>query len=563
MAKVRVHQSHFATVPKINTPRSTFDRSHVYKTTFDAGKLIPIFVDEALPGDSWKVNSTVFARLSTPAVPFMDNLYFNLQFYAVPMRLVWEHFINMCGEQEDPDDSTDYLVPQFQPVQSDFINVVGGKVTNEGSKCGRHSLWDYFGLPTRKPTGTTIPSVSMLYFRAYWLIWNQWFRDENLQDSVKIDRSDANRLVKTDGDETVNGFSVYYPAPRGKRFDYFTSALRSPQKGTAPVLSFGTSAPVELSGSATLKFPGTLQVGSDDGVTASGIGISGTSFGRVGDYPSAGFTNSAVDVPISGIQGFNANLTKSGSVLNINDIRMAFQVQRFLEKNARGGTRYNEFLLVQYGVVSPDARLQRAEFLGGFTKMVHVNPVVQTSATDDITPQGNLAAYAVLSARIAGFRKSFTEHTMIIGVCSVRADLTYQEGINRMWLHKSIYDFALPVFAHLGEQPIYNKEIFVSGAAVDDEAFGYQERYAEYRYKPSVITGKFRSSDPQSLDVWHLSQDFKNLPTLSNEFIQDNPPVKRVLAVQDEPDFLLDVAFNCKVTRCLPLYGTPGLVDHY
>lgn len=558
MAKVRVHQSHFATVPKINTPRSTFDRSHVYKTTFDAGKLIPIFVDEALPGDSWKLNSTVFARLSTPAVPFMDNLYFNLQFYAVPMRLVWEHFVNMCGEQEDPDDSTDYLVPQFQPVQSDFINVSEGKVTNEGSKCGRHSLWDYFGLPTRKPSGTSIPSVSMLYFRAYWLIWNQWFRDENLQDSVKIDRSDANRLVKTDDDETVNGFSVYYPAPRGKRFDYFTSALRSPQKGTAPVLSFGSSAPVvttgeqvkfDVNGLGDFPFVVAAQQGSPGG------GLYGTNVSR-SDY---------TDKPIAfgSVTGLRADLTKSGSVLNINDIRMAFQVQRFLEKNARGGTRYNEFLLVQYGVVSSDARLQRAEFLGGFTKMVHVNPVVQTSATDDITPQGNLAAYAVLSARIAGFRKSFTEHTMIIGVCSVRADLTYQEGINRMWLHKSIYDFALPVFAHLGEQPIYNKEIFVSGADVDDEAFGYQERYAEYRYKPSMITGKFRSSDPQSLDVWHLSQDFKNLPTLSNEFIQDNPPVKRVLAVQDEPDFLLDVAFNCKVTRCLPLYGTPGLVDHY
>lgn len=558
MAKVRVHQSHFATVPKINTPRSTFDRSHVYKTTFDAGKLIPIFVDEALPGDSWKVNSTVFARLSTPAVPFMDNLYFNLQFYAVPMRLVWEHFVNMCGEQEDPDDSTDYLVPQFQPVQSDFINVSEGKVTNEGSKCGRHSLWDYFGLPTRKPTGTTIPSVSMLYFRAYWLIWNQWFRDENLQDSVKIDRSDANRLVKTDGDETVNGFSVYYPAPRGKRFDYFTSALRSPQKGTAPVLSFGTSAPVVSTGEAIKFSNGSVK---NVNVVTGSSGYSGD-YATL-DFPGASQIGSLKPISFGSVTGLRADLTQSGSVLNINDIRMAFQVQRFLEKNARGGTRYNEFLLVQYGVVSPDARLQRAEFLGGFTKMVHVNPVVQTSATDDITPQGNLAAYAVLSARIAGFRKSFTEHTMIIGLCSVRADLTYQEGINRMWLHKSIYDFALPVFAHLGEQPIYNKEIFVSGAAVDDEAFGYQERYAEYRYKPSMITGKFRSSDPQSLDVWHLSQDFKNLPTLSNEFIQDNPPVKRVLAVQDEPDFLLDVAFNCKVTRCLPLYGTPGLVDHY
>lgn len=547
-----VSQSHFAMVPGVSVRRSKFDRSCIYKTTMDAGKLIPVFRDEVLPGDTWDISGNMFGRLSTPAVPFMDNLYLNVQFYFVPMRLVWEHWQNFCGEQEDPDDSTDYLVPQL---------VIKDKPTFD-KICARHSIWDYFGLPTKELQYTQPLTVSALYWRAYWLIWNEWFRDENLQDSVKIDRADANRIVKTDGDETVNGFSVYMPAPRGKRHDYFTSCLPWPQKGDPVMLPFGSEAPV-YGDSSQLKFTNNTEdtVGYAVGVSGhiNNIGGGVSSIGEAQKYITKDLMISK-SIPLDQ-SGFYADLSFA-STLNINDIRTAWQIQRFLERNARGGTRYVEFLKSQYGVISPDARLQRPEFLGAYTQFVNINPIAQTSASGEVTPQGNLAAIGVVGARFKGFVKSFTEHGIIIGLASVRADLTYQDNVERIFLHKTLYDFAFPVFAHLGEQVVYQQEIFPQGTADDLEAFGYQERYAEYRYKPSLITGKLRSSDPQSLDVWHLAQDFDNLPKLSNEFIQDKPPVKRVLAVQDEPDFILDIKWNCWCTRPLPMYGTPGLVDH-
>nr|DAK01805.1 MAG TPA: Major capsid protein [Microviridae sp.] len=547
--RIRVKQSHFANVPTVNFRRSTFDRSNVYKTTFDSGKLIPFYVDEVIPGDTWNLKATCFARLSTPAVPFMDNLYFYTMFFFVPMRLVWENTEKFFGEQEDPDDSTDFLIPQLVISSEDIFNKV----------CARATLWDYFGLPTRKPSSFDNPmSVSVLYFRAYWKIWNDWIRDENLQDSVKINRSDENKIVKTEDDETVNGFSVFEPGPRGKRFDYFTGALPRPQKGEPVSLPLVGDAPIVSNGSS-IKLAVDSPTGTQGYLAGNVISDHPGWIVNFGSYNDG--EKHQLFAPSGGATGMKADLT-SVTAATVNDLRQAFQIQRFMEMNARGGTRYVEFLKSQFGVVSPDARLQRSEYLGGSSSMVNINPVTQTSSTDSTTPQGNLAAIGVMGSRFHGFTKSFTEHGFIIGLCGVRADLSYQENINRMWLHKSIYDFALPVFAHLGEQPIYNKEIFVSGTSKDDEAFGFQERYGEYRYKPSLITGKLRSSDAQTLDVWHLSQSFTTLPTLSNEFIQDKPPIKRVLAVQDEPEFILDCMFNCKVTRCLPLYGVPGFIDH-
>lgn len=540
MANIRVRGHRFSDVPAMYMRRSKFDRSHVYKTTFNAGKLIPCFVDEVLPGDTGVLKVTDFCRLATPVVPFMDNLYLDWFFFFVPNRLVWEHWQNFCFEQDDPDDSTDYVIPT--------VTLPGNSTPGIA---GIGTVWDYFGLPT----GLTVtsPAVSALPFRALYLIWNEWFRDENLQNSFKIDRSDRNTVMDPDASkkpEWIDGDFAFQLPPRGKRHDYFTSALPWQQKGPGVELPLSGNAPV----------------GSPNYVTGDALTFTrfdtGTEFqsygaGR-GELVVAGGLTPGVDC-----MAMYADLSEV-TAATISDLRTAFQMQKFYERLARGGSRYTEVLRSFFGVVSPDSRLQRPEYLGGYSKRININPIAQTSATDATTPQGNLAAYGVTASRFHGFSKSFVEHGYIIGLCEVRADLTYQQGINRMWSRSTVYDFYWPTFAHLSEQAILMKEIYATGDPANDEVvFGYQERYGEYRYKPSQITGKFRSTYPQSLDVWHLSQKFENAPQLSAEFVQDNPPISRIKAVQDEPDFLLDVEFNYKCVRPLPLFGTPGLVDHF
>lgn len=510
----------FSRIPSVQIQRSTFDRSHGYKTAFNAGYLIPFFVDEVLPGDTFNLDTTIFARLSTPIVPFMDNLFLETFFFYVPTRLVWDNFQKFMGEQENPGDSTDYLVPSRS-------------YPDTGIAVG--SLGDYFGLPT----GVKGISVNVLPFRAYNLIWNEWFRDENLQDSLPVARGDS-------GDPTE-----YNIVRRGKRHDYFTSCLPWPQKGE--------SVDVPISAEIVADGPLFLTDGSEHykGIFANGENVFQ---GANGNYtpPSLGTAENGLRY-YGGLRVGNS----TQSPITINDLRTAFQIQRLLERDARGGTRYTEILRSHFGVVSPDARLQRPEFLGGGSSRININPVQQTSATDTTSPQGNLAAYGVVASRNHSFTKSFVEHGYIIGLVNVRADLTYQQGLNRLWSRRTKFDFYWPVLAHLGEQSVLNKEIYAQGTAADDEVFGFQERYAEYRYKPSQITGKLRSSDPQSLDVWHLSQYFESLPKLNDEFIQDNPPINRVLAVQNEPQFIMDAYFNLKCTRPMPLYGVPGLVDHF
>lgn len=538
---IRVRGHRFSDAPAMYMRRTKFDRSHVYKTTFNSGKLIPVFVDEVLPGDTTRLSVNYFARLATPIKPIMDNIYLDWFFFFVPNRLVWEHWQNFCFEQEDPDDSTDYVIP-----------VMMGNDNTKNTYVG--SLWDYFGLPIN--TSNTISGINALPFRAVYLIWNEWFRDENLQKSVKIQKGDANEVLDSSrvSDQPSwlfkSGTGVFpgYPCPpRGKRHDYFTSALPWTQKGPGVNISLTGNAPI-------MATTNTQPDPHKPGIYVARDGASSTLFASMTwDSAPANVKSGSVYADLSEV-----------SAVTINGLRTAFQMQKFYERLARGGSRYTEVLRSFFGVVSPDARLQRPEFLGSFTKMVNVNPIAQTSATDNTSPQGNLSAYGVTASNFHGFTKSFVEHGYIIGFVCARADLTYQQGINRMWLRSTVYDFYWPTFAHLGEQAIELREIYAQGTKDDTAVFGYQERYAEYRYKPSQITGKFRSSvTGGNLDVWHLSQFFQNAPTLNEEFITENPPIKRIIAVQDEPEFLLDVGFRYTTVRPMPMFGTPGLVDHF
>lgn len=540
---IRVSQGHFSQVPNVSIGRSKFNRSHVLKTTFDEGMLIPIFVDEILPGDSFKLKVTTFTRMATPIFPVMDNLYLETFFFFVPMRLIWDNFQKFMGEQENPGDSTDYLIPTYS-TDSSVPLAVG-------------TLSDYFGIPP-------IPKVpfNILPFRAYWLIWNEWFRDENLQDSAPVFKGDSGKVWSDSA--SVNNFKWFDCAPRGKRYDYFTSCLPWPQKGPGVELPIGQSATIPLQ-EFSATFPSATVHGFNSGDLNSAFTSPAVNVTSVSDnVRSNDFGVSAGSTTFTGqlAKTLNVDLT-SATATTINSLRQAFQLQRYYEKDARGGTRYIEKIKSHFGVTSPDARLQRPEYLGGHSDRININPVVQTSSTDSTSPQGNLSAFGVSGARYHGFSKSFVEHGYIIGLANVRADLTYQQGLNRMWSRRTVLDFYWPSFAHLGEQAVLNKEIYAQGNAQDDEVFGYQERYGEYRYKPSMITGKFRSTYAQSLDAWHFSQKFENLPTLSNQFIQDHPPISRCLAVPSEPHFLMDAFFDLKCVRPMPLFGTPGLIDHF
>lgn len=535
----------FSAVPAPKVQRSTFNRSHGYKTTFNGGDIVPFYCDEVLPGDSFSLNTHHFARLATPIAPFMDNARLTFFYFFVPTRLVWSNFKKFMGEQANPNSTTDYLIPTIQntPLYSSSAR-----------------LFDYFGIMNLNKTlpssnfGYPSNSINSLPFRAYNLIWNEWFRDQNLQDSLP--------LPMGDGPDLPDNFGI---VKRNKRHDYFTSALPWPQKGDPVGFNLGT-------------FTGELDDGSVTGNGYTPLFTDGTIGPRYGSLGASSHELSIIDKTAGTVTGElsfigdigelnSKSVTISDSIsITVNAMREAFQLQKMLERDARGGTRYTEIVLSHFGVQSPDARLQRPEYLGGGSSFVNISPVAQQSSTDTVSPQGNLAAFGTTSGR-SGFRKSFTEHGYIIGLVCATADLTYQQGINRMWTRRTRYDFYWPALAHLGEQPVYNYEIYNAALSTDESLdkgiFGYQERYAEYRYKPSLITGMFNSTYTGNLDVWHLSQEFESKPNLNSAFITENPPFKRVSAVPSEPDFILDMYLNLHCARPMPVYSVPGLIDHF
>lgn len=531
----------FAMVPRSEVPRSAFRMRHSHKTTFDSGFLVPIYCEELVPGDEFRGVMHAIARLATPITPFMDDLTFESFFFFVPNRLVWDNWKRFMGEQKNPGDSISFVVPTLQASPATGFAV--------------NSIYDYFGLPTAGQLSAAVTGINALPLRMYNLIYNEWFRDENLINSATV--------VTTDGpDPTAN----YALRRRGKRHDYFTSCLPWPQKGQAVSLPLGSSAPVStgldrtiLLGTVPLRWQSTI----DQTYPAAGkLALASGAYTQRQDETAG---TSPVSIAPSNLY---ADLS-SATAATINAIRTAFQIQRLLERDARGGTRYTELVLSHFGVRSPDMRLQRPEYIGGGSTPIVVNGVAQTSATGltgSATPAGNLSATGtMISVNGHEFRYAATEHGYIIGLVNVRGENTYQQGLRRHWSRSTRYDYYFPVFAHLGEQAVLNKEIYIRGDANDNDVFGYQERFGEMRYHPSMVTGLFRSTVSGTLDLWHLAQRFTSLPTLNQTFIEENPPVDRVIAVPASTgkQLLLDTLFEVTAVRPLPMYGVPGLIDHF
>ena len=563
-------ESHFSLLPRVDIQRSRFDRSASLKTSFNAGNIVPFFLEEVLPGDTFNVKTSRVVRMQTLLTPMMDNVYLDTYYFFVPNRLVWDHWKEFCGENTESAwiPKTEYSIPQITAPDGGW---------NVGT------LADYFGVPT----GVSGLSVSAFPFRAYALIMNEWFRDENLQDPLVVPTDDSTVAGVNTGTFVTDVAKGGLPYIACKYHDYFTSALPAPQKGpdvTIPVAEIG-SAPVYGTGEALRMAYGTGagNFGSV-GIFSSNDQMNGRWFidpngknANVGDAFNVNVVGSTaghfIGVPteaqLAGADsGLVASFSGSSAAATIDQLRLAFQIQKFYEKQARGGSRYTEVVRSFFGVTSPDARLQRPEYLGGNRTPINVNQVIQQSGTGESvnTPQGTVVGMSLTTDSHSDFTKSFTEHGFIIGVMVARYDHTYQQGLNRLWSRKDKFDYYWPVFANIGEQAIKNKEIYAQGNATDDEVFGYQEAWAEYRYKPNQVTGEMRSQYAQSLDVWHLADDYSKLPSLSAEWIQeDGKTIDRVLAVSSDlaNQFFADIYVKNYCTRPMPMYSIPGLIDHH
>lgn len=542
----RNSENHFAVNPQVNIGRSTFKRYSDHKTTFDAGDLIPIYVDEVLPGDTFSMDMSALVRMTTPIFPTMDNAAIDFYFFYTPTRILWDHWKELNGENRETawTQKVDYSVPQLtSPTSTGWT---------EGT------LADYMGIPT-KVSGI---SVNALPFRAYGMIWNEFFRNQNTTAPTLVETGDANTTGSNDGTtDNKQAIEGGKPLKAEKYFDYYTGCLPAPQKGEPVRLPMTGNAPVGLYKNNELTEFGT--VGGREGIYFSANISSG-----IENYSNEERTSKVLGSAMpNGSTTDNAYLGADLSKINaatINQLRQAFQIQKLLEKDARGGTRYREVLREHFGVISPDSRQQIPEYLGGYRMPVNVNQVVQTSESTQKSPQGNVAAMSVTTMRQSMFTKSFTEHGYVIGLAVARYDQTYQQGLERMWSRKTRFDYYWPVLANIGEQAVLNKEIYIQGNETDEEAFGYQEAWADYRYKPSRVSGKFRSNASGTLDSWHYAQNYNKLPTLTSEWMHaDNTELKRTLAVQDEPNFIADFYFMCKTTRAMPVFSIPGLIDHH
>jgi hypothetical protein len=551
-------ETRFALNPtNLDISRSKFNRNHSLKTSFNVGDVVPFYVDEVLPGDTFQLKTSLVARMQTLITPMMDNIYLDTYFFFVPNRLTWNHWKEFNGENTQSAwyPSVEYSVPQLTAPATDGWSI--------------GTLADYFGIPTGVPN----LSVNALPFRAYALIMNEWFRDENLSDPLSVPVDDATVVGVNTGNYITDVAKGGLPFKAAKYHDYFTSCLPAPQKGpdvTIPVADIGNAPVVPLSSNVpTSLFTGqAYNAVRPDGSSFSGSGTYGIGF-NLADGSQVDFGGSTAGIPTNRTVISNLWAVQSGSAAaaTINQLRMAFQIQKLYERDARGGTRYIEILKSHFGVTSPDARLQRPEYLGGNRIPININQVVQSSATaSEGTPLGDTAAFSLTTDTHGDFIKSFVEHGFIIGVMVARYDHTYQQGLERFWSRKDRFDYYWPVFANIGEQAVLNKEIYAQGNEKDDEVFGYQEAWADYRYKPSRVTGEMRSSAPTSLDVWHLADEYTQLPTLSDSWIrEDKSNVDRVLAVTSavSNQMFADIYVQCEATRPMPVYSIPGLIDHH
>ena len=555
-------ESHFALNPtRIDMSRSTFDRSSSVKTSFNVGDIVPFYLEEVLPGDTFDVRTWKVVRMQTLLTPLMDNIYLDSYYFFVPNRLVWKHWKEFNGENTESAwlPTTEYSVPQ---------------ITSPASGWSVGTIADYFGLPT----GVDNLSVSALPFRAYALVMNEWFRDQNLQDPLVVPVDDATVAGVNTGNFITDCAKGGMPFIAAKYHDYFTSCLPSPQKGpdvTLSVASQGDLPVVPKSDDVPNTswksgiHPTVKSISSGSGGNISFSNLSGTKYLGTNGTDLVAYPNSSPSGPeFVGFSNLWAINSGNAIVATINQLRMAFQIQKLYERDARGGTRYIEVLKSHFGVTSPDARLQRPEYLGGNRVPINVNQVIQQSGTGAgaDTPQGTVVGMSQTSDNNHDFIKSFTEHGYIIGVMVARYDHTYQQGIERHWSRKTRFDYYWPVFANIGEQAVLNKEIYAQGTAKDNEVFGYQEAWSDYRYKPNRVTGEMRSAYQQSLDVWHLADDYASLPSLSDSWIrEDKNTVDRVLAVKStvSNQLFADIFVQNRATRPMPMYSIPGLIDHH